>query len=81
MVKNWLPTQTAEKISISGPDYQSAILAHVDANNLPQNLGGKCTCDEAAHADACGKQPLCEVSDAGPWSPAFAELRTMGECK
>jgi len=40
----------------------------IDAENLPQMLGGKCTC-----ADKGG----CDKSDAGPWND-FVKVAPFG---
>lgn len=60
-IKGWLPTQTAEKIDISGSDYMPTISALVNMENWPKHLGGKCTCG------AKESRPSCETSDNGPW--------------
>lgn len=55
-VKGWLDPVTVNKIHILGGGYKSELLKHIDAQNLPKNLGGTCECKGG-----------CENSDAGPW--------------
>lgn len=45
IVKAWLDPGTIDKIQILGKDYQTELLTHIDADNLPSFLGGECTCD------------------------------------
>ncbi|KAG0240321.1 hypothetical protein BGW41_007034 [Actinomortierella wolfii] len=45
MIKKWLDPGVIEKIHILGKNYQSVLLEHIDAENLPSFLGGTCTCD------------------------------------
>ena len=47
---------TLSKIKIYGDDYLPALLEEVDAEALPEVLGGKCRCDQG-----------CVFSDVGPW--------------
>ncbi|KAF9272081.1 CRAL-TRIO domain-containing protein [Linnemannia elongata] len=44
MIKKWLDPGVIEKIHILGKDYKSVLLAHIDPENLPDFLGGACTC-------------------------------------
>ncbi|GMI89752.1 hypothetical protein like AT2G21520 [Hibiscus trionum] len=57
-VKSVLDSKTASKINVLGSNYQSKLLEIIDASELPQFLGGTCTC-----ADQGG----CMRSDKGPW--------------
>lgn len=57
-VKGFLDPQTAAKINVLGNKYQSKLLEIIDASELPEFLGGTCTC-----ADQGG----CMRSDKGPW--------------
>ena len=59
VVKPWLAKETAAKVDIHGSNYRDALLSLVDAENLPSEFGGSCTC----HAN--GGQ--CHLSSAGPW--------------
>ncbi|KAF9161508.1 hypothetical protein BGX21_002041, partial [Mortierella sp. AD011] len=44
MIKKWLDPGVIEKIHILGKDYKSVLLKHIDDENLPEFLGGTCTC-------------------------------------
>lgn len=55
-VKSFLDPQTASKIHVLGNKYQSRLLEVIDRSELPEFLGGSCTC-------AGG----CLRSDKGPW--------------
>jgi len=57
VIKGWLDPVTQEKIKIIGSGYQGDLLANIDAENLPVDLGGQCRC-----------QGGCSMSDAGPWN-------------
>ncbi|KAF8510071.1 CRAL-TRIO domain-containing protein [Hysterangium stoloniferum] len=58
VIKPWLAPETVAKIDILGSDYTDTLLKHVDAENLPESLGGTCTCEGLGG---------CRVSSAGPW--------------
>ena len=58
-VKSFLDPKTTAKIHVLGNKYQSKLLEVIDASELPDFLGGTCTC-----ADKGG----CMVSDKGPWN-------------
>ncbi|XP_047310296.1 phosphatidylinositol/phosphatidylcholine transfer protein SFH12-like isoform X2 [Impatiens glandulifera] len=57
-IKTFLDPKTTAKIHVLGNKYQSKLLEIIDASELPEFLGGKCTC-----ADEGG----CMRSDKGPW--------------
>ncbi|KAJ0233547.1 Phosphatidylinositol/phosphatidylcholine transfer protein SFH2 [Hirschfeldia incana] len=70
-VKSFLDPKTTAKIHVLGNKYQSKLLEIIDANELPEFLGGKCTC-----ADKGG----CMRSDKGPWNdPDIFKLVQSGE--
>ncbi|EGR48953.1 hypothetical protein MKX07_007053 [Trichoderma sp. CBMAI-0711] len=56
VVKGWLDPVTVKKINILGSGYQSELLKHIPAENIPKEFGGTCSCEGG-----------CENSDAGPW--------------
>ncbi|RDY01316.1 Phosphatidylinositol/phosphatidylcholine transfer protein SFH3, partial [Mucuna pruriens] len=58
-VKSFLDPKTTAKIHVLGNKYESKLLEIIDASELPQFLGGTCTC-----ADKGG----CLLSDKGPWN-------------
>ncbi|KAG7010918.1 Phosphatidylinositol/phosphatidylcholine transfer protein SFH1, partial [Cucurbita argyrosperma subsp. argyrosperma] len=58
-VKSFLDPKTTAKINVLGNKYQSKLLEIIDASELPEFLGGSCTC-----ADKGG----CMRSDKGPWN-------------
>ncbi|MCH92024.1 phosphatidylinositol/phosphatidylcholine transfer protein SFH12-like, partial [Trifolium medium] len=58
-VKSFLDPKTTSKIHVLGNKYQSKLLEIIDASELPDFLGGTCTC-----ADKGG----CMLSDKGPWN-------------
>ncbi|KAK8316342.1 hypothetical protein V6Z12_A13G036600 [Gossypium hirsutum] len=57
-VKTFLDPKTTSKIHVIGNKYQNKLLEIIDASELPEFLGGSCTC-----ADQGG----CLRSDKGPW--------------
>jgi hypothetical protein len=70
-VKSFLDPKTTAKIHVLGNKYQTKLLEIIDANELPEFLGGKCTC-----ADKGG----CLRSDKGPWNdPEIFKLVQNGE--
>ncbi|KAJ6398404.1 hypothetical protein OIU77_019247 [Salix suchowensis] len=58
-IKSFLDPKTTAKIHVLGNKYQSKLLEIIDASELPEFLGGTCTC-----ADKGG----CMRSDKGPWN-------------
>ncbi|KAE9606677.1 putative cellular retinaldehyde binding/alpha-tocopherol transport, CRAL/TRIO [Lupinus albus] len=58
-MKSFLDPKTTAKINVLGNNYQSKLLEIIDASELPESLGGTCTC-----ADKGG----CMLSDKGPWN-------------
>ncbi|XP_073265498.1 phosphatidylinositol/phosphatidylcholine transfer protein SFH12 [Populus alba] len=58
-VKSFLDPKTTAKIHVLGNKYQGKLLEIIDASELPEFLGGTCTC-----ADKGG----CVRSDKGPWN-------------
>ncbi|KAK6121377.1 hypothetical protein DH2020_044876 [Rehmannia glutinosa] len=58
-VKSFLDPKTTAKIHVLGNKYQSKLLEVIDASELPEFLGGTCTCAENGG---------CMLSDKGPWN-------------
>ncbi|KAA8536084.1 hypothetical protein F0562_028562 [Nyssa sinensis] len=58
-VKSFLDPKTAAKIHVLGNKYQSKLLEIIDPSELPEFLGGTCTCAEKGG---------CMRSDKGPWN-------------
>ncbi|GLJ07817.1 hypothetical protein SUGI_0074670 [Cryptomeria japonica] len=70
-VKGFIDPKTSSKIHVLGSKYQSKLLEAIDSSQLPEFLGGTCTC-----ADEGG----CLRSDKGPWKdPAIMKLVLNGE--
>ncbi|KAJ7745414.1 CRAL-TRIO domain-containing protein [Mycena maculata] len=57
LVKGWLDPVTVAKIKILNSHYQNELLGQIDADALPKEFGGKCSCPSG-----------CSLSDAGPWN-------------
>ncbi|PIA55843.1 hypothetical protein AQUCO_00700278v1 [Aquilegia coerulea] len=72
-VKSFLDPKTTSKIHVLGNKYQSKLLEIIDASELPEFLGGTCTC-----ADQGG----CLRSDKGPWKdPIIQKMVLNGEAE
>ncbi|CAI9104558.1 OLC1v1003259C1 [Oldenlandia corymbosa var. corymbosa] len=72
-VKSFLDPKTTSKIHVLGYKFQSRLLEVIDPSELPEFLGGTCTC-----ADAGG----CLRSDKGPWkNPEIMKIVLNGETR
>ncbi|XP_039006928.1 phosphatidylinositol/phosphatidylcholine transfer protein SFH6-like isoform X2 [Hibiscus syriacus] len=72
-VKTFLDPKTTSKIHVIGNKYQSKLLEIIDASELPEFLGGSCTC-----ADQGG----CLRSDKGPWrNPEILKMVLNSEAR
>ncbi|XP_058009163.1 phosphatidylinositol/phosphatidylcholine transfer protein SFH12 isoform X2 [Hevea brasiliensis] len=72
-IKSFLDPKTTAKIHVLGNKYQSKLLEIIDASELPEFLGGTCTC-----ADLGG----CMRSDKGPWKdPEIMKMVQNGDHK
>ncbi|VFQ72174.1 unnamed protein product [Cuscuta campestris] len=70
-IKSFLDPKTTSKIHVLGNKYQNKLLELIDASELPEFLGGACTC-----ADEGG----CLRSDKGPWKNPHI-LKMVGEAR
>lgn len=59
ILKGFLNERTRAKVRIIGAGYENVLLEHIDAANLPDFLGGSCTC---SHVEGG-----CLNSSVGPW--------------
>ncbi|KAF3434424.1 hypothetical protein FNV43_RR25527 [Rhamnella rubrinervis] len=57
-LKTFLDPKTTSKIHVHGNKYQQKLLQIIDASELPEFLGGSCTCSDLGG---------CLHSDKGPW--------------
>ncbi|KAI3525359.1 hypothetical protein L2E82_51606 [Cichorium intybus] len=72
-VKSFLDPKTTSKIHVMGNKYQSKLLEVIDASELPEFLGGTCTCKDKGG---------CMRSDKGPWQdPDIMKMVCNGEHK
>ncbi|MBA0860203.1 hypothetical protein Goshw_015208 [Gossypium schwendimanii] len=72
-VKSFLDPKTTAKINVLGNKFQSKLLEIIDADQLPDFLGGTCTCAE--HGG-------CMLSDKGPWKdPEILKMVQSGQYK
>ncbi|KAG0498415.1 hypothetical protein HPP92_003106 [Vanilla planifolia] len=72
-VKGFLDPKTTAKIHVLGNKYQSKLLEVIDANQLPEFLGGTCK---------CANEGGCLRSDKGPWKdPEVLRIIQSGEAK
>ncbi|XP_077244289.1 phosphatidylinositol/phosphatidylcholine transfer protein SFH8-like [Tasmannia lanceolata] len=72
-VKSFIDPKTTSKIHVLGNKYQSKLLEIIDASELPEFLGGACTC-----ADQGG----CLRSDKGPWKdPTILKMVLNGKAR
>ncbi|XP_024960109.1 phosphatidylinositol/phosphatidylcholine transfer protein SFH3-like [Cynara cardunculus var. scolymus] len=72
-VKSFLDPKTTAKINVLGNKFQSKLLEIIDASELPEFLGGTCTCSDKGG---------CMRSDKGPWQdPDIMKMVRNGEHK
>ncbi|XP_020264996.1 phosphatidylinositol/phosphatidylcholine transfer protein SFH8-like [Asparagus officinalis] len=72
-VKSFLDPKTTSKIHVLGTKYQNKLLEIIDPSELPEFLGGSCTCAE--HGG-------CLLSDEGPWKdPHIQKMVLDGEAQ
>uniref|UniRef100_A0A0E0EMT1 CRAL-TRIO domain-containing protein n=1 Tax=Oryza meridionalis TaxID=40149 RepID=A0A0E0EMT1_9ORYZ len=61
-VKGFLDPKTSSKIHVLGSNYQSRLLEVIDSSDLPDFLGGSCSCSDKGG---------CLGSNKGPWNDPF----------
>uniref|UniRef100_A0A804PRV2 CRAL-TRIO domain-containing protein n=1 Tax=Zea mays TaxID=4577 RepID=A0A804PRV2_MAIZE len=61
-VKGFLDPKTSSKIHVLGSNYQSRLLEVIDSSELPEFLGGSCTCSDEGG---------CPGSNKGPWNDPY----------
>ncbi|XP_042463442.1 phosphatidylinositol/phosphatidylcholine transfer protein SFH8-like [Zingiber officinale] len=72
-VKSFLDPRTTSKIHVLGTKYQNKLLDIIDSRELPEFLGGSCSCVE--HGG-------CLRSDRGPWKdPDISKMILHGEAQ
>ncbi|XP_048319425.2 phosphatidylinositol/phosphatidylcholine transfer protein SFH11 isoform X3 [Ziziphus jujuba] len=65
-LKAFLDVRTLAKINVLGYNYLNDLLEVIDPSNLPNFLGGNCTCSDYGG---------CLLSDKGPWkNPEISEM-------
>ena len=68
IIRPWLDEVTVSKIDILSGGYKEKLLAQIDAENLPKEFGGTCSCLGG-----------CSLSDAGPWRALAADEVPNGD--
>ncbi|XP_062218128.1 phosphatidylinositol/phosphatidylcholine transfer protein SFH6-like [Phragmites australis] len=72
-VKSFLDPKTTSKIHVLGNKYQSKLVEIIDASELPEFLGGSCTCPEYGG---------CLKAEKGPWKdPTILKIVLSGEAQ
>ncbi|XP_071679150.1 phosphatidylinositol/phosphatidylcholine transfer protein SFH6 [Lolium perenne] len=61
-VKGFLDPKTSSKIHVLGSNYLSRLLEVIDSSELPEFLGGSCTCSDKGG---------CLGSNKGPWNDPY----------
>lgn len=75
VAKPMIPPETKKKIHVvTSKHTKEELLKFIDADQLPQFLGGDCVCDLASKTEDLG----CLCSDRGPW-PHLELLKSRSE--
>ena len=61
IVKGFLDSRTVNRTHVMGSNYEETLLKCIDAENLPDFLGGKCSC----------KPDGCLQQNDGPWKSTY----------
>uniref|UniRef100_A0A0D9WYH7 CRAL-TRIO domain-containing protein n=1 Tax=Leersia perrieri TaxID=77586 RepID=A0A0D9WYH7_9ORYZ len=86
VLKACMEARTLAKIQVLGTNYLSTILEAVDPSNLPDFLGGTCTCSAAGGCLLQDKGPwtnqeISQASKGGQGQKSFDEMSTTVACK
>ncbi|KAL6560811.1 Phosphatidylinositol/phosphatidylcholine transfer protein sfh6 [Orobanche gracilis] len=73
-IKNFIDPKTATKIHVLGNKYQNKLLETIASSELPEFLGGTCTCSDTEGG--------CLRSNKGPWkNPEILKMVVNGEAR
>ncbi|KAJ3021197.1 cytosolic factor, phosphatidylinositol/phosphatidylcholine transfer protein [Thoreauomyces humboldtii] len=76
IISRWLDKRILEKIFICGSDYKQVLLNHIEAENLPDFLGGTCTCSHMP--GGCVPSPYLESKKASGGGDNFSQNVSLG---
>jgi len=75
-IKPWVDPSTRQKITILRGDFQKVLLEHIDADQLPAYLGGKCQCQKDTKT-----KDWCIVGKVSEQELMFADLTRLGKAE
>ncbi|KAI8824376.1 CRAL-TRIO domain-containing protein, partial [Fimicolochytrium jonesii] len=76
IIKRWLDKRILEKIFICDSNYKEVLLQHIDAENLPDFLGGTCKCSHMP--GGCVPSPYLESKKASGGGDNFQHSASLG---
>ncbi|KAJ3181283.1 hypothetical protein HDU87_001414 [Geranomyces variabilis] len=76
IISRWLDKRIIEKIFICDSSYKDVLLKHVDAENLPDFLGGTCTCSHMP--GGCVPSPYLESKKASGGGDNYFHSTSLG---